>query len=732
MTDEKNSIHGGSQSSDVDNFNEGFHLSEKQKKIFYAICNVFITELKLGQLNFESKEDFSKRLFDRLLITAPQHQLIRISSMLKKMSSKGMTNYSMTNSTKLFHELDLNQRAAAVAKWNTSQKASIRQFYKTIFNLTCSAFWLNPYDFYPAIGYPGPDPEINGSRFKGRTFPEYEFIEITEDTKNLEFDVVIVGSGAGGSVAAARLARKSGNSVLVIEKGHYYHQSELTLKEKDGYEKLYELGGGMLSEDSSMAVFSGSNFGGGTTIGWSTSAEPSHFVREEWANNFGLTNFMEDDYNDSLKTIQNRLGVGTTNIIQNESNKILISGCKKLGAPVATVSQSSASKPHECGWCGFGCRYGEKQSAVMTYLKDAKEYGVKFIQDCFVERVLIENSKVVGVEATVNKGEIKFRINAKKVIVACGGLHSPALLLRSGLKNKNIGKNLFTNPIAAVYGIFPNKDVKTYSGTIQSAVCDAKENVDGEHYGARIFVGSYHPATMSTSFPWKSSLQHKQFMLQYNHIVPLLTITRDRDPGQIRTDSSGLPKLDYKLSQHDADSAIAGLQTSLKILVAAGATKIGTCQAEVEEFEITGENPLNDAKFLQYLEKVKKVGVSSGQACLSSIHQMGTCRMGDDPAKSVVNPLGETWEVKNLYVADSSVFPTSAGASPMITTMSIGFYVAKCILAEKEFVKKRQSSIIFGTSLNGTVIDNTTVEKRTSRRRSILSSFSSKRSSTAN
>ncbi|CAG8665553.1 16307_t:CDS:2 [Cetraspora pellucida] len=752
MTDEKNSLYGGSQSSDaksIDIYDENLHLAEKQKKIFLAICGVFISELngkefdvymntktytnvpknannikEFGQINFESKDDFSARLFDRLQKTTHPHQFARISSMLKKMCSK-MTSYSMTNSpTKLFYELSLEQRAAAVAKWSTSQKASIRQFYRTISYVARTAFWLNPYGIYPAIGYPGPDPEKNGPRFKGRTFPEYEFIKITEDTNDLEFDVVIIGSGAGGSVAAAR------NSVLVIEKGHHYHQSQLTLREKDGYEKLYELGGGMLSEDSSMTVLAGSNFGGGTTVSWSTSVEPSHFVREEWANDYGLIHFMDDDFVDSIKNIKNRLGVSSSNVIHNENNKILIEGCKKLGAPVATVSQNSASKLHECGWCGFGCRYGEKQGAAMTYLKDAKDYDVKFIQDCFVKRVIIENNKAVGVEATINNGDKKFKVNAKKVIVACGALHSPALLLRSGLKDKNIGKNLYTNPMAAVYGIFPNKEVKAYSGTIQSAVCDAKENVDGEYHGVKIVVGSCHPAMMSTSFPWKSPLQHKQFMLQYNHIVPLLIIARDRDPGQIKIDSKGLPKLDYKLSPHDAESVIAGILTSLKILVAAGATKIGTCQTEVEEFEIVGENSLNDPKFLQYLEKVKKVGVSNGQACLGSIYQMGTCRMGSDKAKSVVNPFGETWDVKNLYVADSSVFPTSAGASPMITTMSIGFYVANCILSEKEFVKKRQSAML-GTP-NSTFTDNTNADKRSSRRRSLLSSFGSKRFSMSN
>ncbi|CAG8833391.1 29583_t:CDS:2, partial [Racocetra persica] len=125
--------------------------------------------------------------------------------------------------------------------------------------------------------------------------------------------------------------------------------------------------------------------------------------------------------------------------------------------------------------------------------------------------------------------------------------------------------------------------------------------------------------------------------------------------------------------------------------------------------------------FLQYLEKVKKVGVSNGHACLGSISQMGTCRMGSDQTKSVVNPFGESWDVKSLHVADSSVFPTSTGAGPMITTMSIGFYVANCILAEKEFVKKRQSSM-FGTNPYGTVTD---ADKK-SKRRSLLS-FSSNR-----
>lgn len=185
---------------------------------------------------------------------------------------------------------------------------------------------------------------------------------------------------------------------------------------------------------------------------------------------------MEEDFTDAMKAIKNRLGVNEHNIKHNECNKILISGCKNLGASYEVIPQNSASKPHECGWCGFGCKYGEKQSAVMTYLRDAKEFGAKFIQDCYVERVIVESGRAVGVVAVagVNSHNVhsnhRFKVTAKKVILAGGAINTPSILLRSGLENKNIGKNLHVHPTAGVYGIFPKKEIKPYSGTIMTAV----------------------------------------------------------------------------------------------------------------------------------------------------------------------------------------------------------------------------------------------------------------------
>lgn len=130
---------------------------------------------------------------------------------------------------------------------------------------------------------------------------------------------------------------------------------------------------------------------------------------------------------------------------------------------------------------------------------------------------------------------------------------------------------------------------------------------------------------MVANFPWGSAFQHKKFMLEYSHISPLLVITRDRDAGRIMIDSRGQPIIFYKVSQRDSKSVVAGIIASLKILVAAGAKRFGTCQAGLEEFEVSDDvNPLSDVKFQHYLDKVKKIGAPSNQTLLGSIHQMGT------------------------------------------------------------------------------------------------------------
>ena len=139
-----------------------------------------------------------------------------------------------------FYSLSREQRTQIVLSWSNSMITKLRIFARAMLALASMSFYTQPLDVvYNAIGYPGPDPEMHSERFSTKTFPAYDFIKVPAGGLELTFDVVIVGSGAGGGVMAAELSA-AGKSVLVIEKGHHYSQNELTLNQCDGLTNLYE------------------------------------------------------------------------------------------------------------------------------------------------------------------------------------------------------------------------------------------------------------------------------------------------------------------------------------------------------------------------------------------------------------------------------------------------------------------------------------------------------------
>jgi len=191
-----------------------------------------------------------------------------------------------------------------------------------------------------------------------------------------------------------------------------------------------------------------------------------YFVREEWAKQ-GLPYFTSPGYQKSLDAIVERLGISDKFLKHNTANRLLLEGCHKLGYPTKDIPQNTGHQEHSCGWCGFGCRFGEKQGTMMTFLQDAKDFGAQFMQDTFVERILIRKGKAIGVVGSQNGRKVT--IKANKVVVSAGSIHSPALLQRSGLKNKNIGKNLFLHPVSYVFGKF-EEEINCYEGSIMTAV----------------------------------------------------------------------------------------------------------------------------------------------------------------------------------------------------------------------------------------------------------------------
>lgn len=256
--------------------------------------------------------------------------------------------------------------------------------------------------------------------------------------------MVIVGSGCGGAVAARNLAT-AGHRVLVVDKGHYYPPSQLPMTEMEGGVHLFENGGADFTEDGSASLLTGSTWGGGGTVNWSASLQTQGYVRKEWAQDRGLTFFETTEYQKCLDRVCERMGVSTKHIKHNHGNQMLLEGARKLGYTAQDVPQNTGGAEHSCGYCTVGCGAAQKQGPVITWLPDAAKSGAKFVEGFKVDQVTFDETtdvkKATGVKGTWTSRDSQIVreiiVKAKKVIVSCGTMWTPVVLMNSGLTVSN-------------------------------------------------------------------------------------------------------------------------------------------------------------------------------------------------------------------------------------------------------------------------------------------------------
>ncbi|KAI9249987.1 GMC oxidoreductase-domain-containing protein [Sporodiniella umbellata] len=575
---------------------------------------------------------------------------------------------SLLESLAGFRRLDQAGQERVVLGWKYSQDPIERNLYNAFHSLAASAVYTDfPYPFSAMMRLPPP---------QTLTDLPPKLPMLTHDQVNARYDAIVIGSGAGGGVVAARLAQ-AGQSVLVIEKGKYHHESDFVPKEQTGNLNLYEFGGTAQSRTGGLRLMVGSVLGGGTTVNWSASLKPQHFVRQEWAQQ-GLPYFLSSKFAQDLDTVCQRIGATTEGVVHNGSNQIVIDGCNALGYPVATIPQNTGGKSHDCSYCYCGCRSGTKNGTMNTWLRDAHAHGAHFLDQTKVLKVLTQNGKAIGVECQTE--QTVQRIMADTVVVSAGSLQSPGVLLRSGLKNKNIGKNLRLHPAAALFGFF-DRPIHTGQGTRMTTLSTVVEDYENDGYGCKIEGVSLHPGSLSALLPWTNAAAHKSSMLRYDYCAPLITLTRDKDSiGSVTYDADQNIVVDYALSEKDERSIAQGILSGLDILVAAGARELSSGQYGIDPFCFKHHPRIDDPDYLQWKARVKAYGFSGNEVPLLTAHQMSSNRMGISPEVSVVKPTGETWEIKHLYVADASIFPTASGVNPMVTTETMAYHVADNII----------------------------------------------------
>ena len=522
---------------------------------------------------------------------------------------------------------------------------------------------------WDAIGYPGPLGPPHDA-------PPKPLTPLTVGgPTTLECDVAIVGSGAGGGTAAGVLAQ-AGLEVVVVEAGGYYDDEDFDGGELSGLRRLYLNAGGMASDDGSLGIAAGACLGGGTVVNYTTSFPTPPPVREEWASH-GVPDFAGEPYEQSTQAVMERLGVNAEHSAPGARDRLMERGLRELGwhvEPIVRNVSPQCDQGTDCGRCGFGCRRGAKRSTTKTWLQDASDAGARILVRTEVERILVEGGAARGVEARTADGHA-VTIRSRAVVAACGALHTPALLKRSGLANKNIGKHLRLHPVGIVGGLF-DEDIEPWNGTMQARYSDEHANLDGKGYGVKYETGPLNPSLLLPFLPWRSGRQHAQMMGEMRFTGVVGIIVRDRDAGEVRVGRDGRPIVRYHLSGYDARHLRAGIEGGARILEAAGAQHVWSSQTSLPQFR-----PRDGGSLAGFMGDVDAAGFAPGQVSLGSFHIMGSARMGGSPTASACTPAGETWEVRNLFVVDGSTFPTACGVNPMISIEATAHMVSRGIAA---------------------------------------------------
>jgi long-chain-alcohol oxidase len=549
---------------------------------------------------------------------------------------------------------------ALVQRWWRSRLPLQRRLAAALSGVTMLAGYGWPGPARDATGYPGPlgaAPDV-----PRRLTP----VELDGD-QQLACDVVVVGSGAGGGVVAAELARR-GLDVVVLEKGGYAAERDFHHLEGDAYQELFLYGLTLTTDDLACRIVAGSTLGGGTVVNYATSFKTPDRVLAEWAEVSGVEAFVSGEVAASLDAVAERAGVTTDQSAPGIRDQLMERGLKRLGWHVAPLPRNvrGCAQDAGCGWCGFGCRLGAKQSTLVTWLQDADAGGARMVVGADVRRVLVDEGWAVGVEATTGGGTLRMR--ARAVVAAGGAIETPALLLRSGLRGQ-VGRHLHLHPGTAAMGVF-DEPVRWWEGTTQARYSAELRDRLGDW--APIFeTVPLHPAAAAAALPWQSAAGHRDLMERSAHLSLIGVLCRDTSDGRVRVDRDGNPRVRWRLNPQDEDRMAAGVAAAGEVLAAAGATEVFSVHRQRFSFR-----PGGAGAHRAWAEATRQAGFRAGRATLASYHQMGSCRMGTDPATSAVGPDQQAHEVKALYVADASVFPTAVGVNPMLTVMGLAHRAA--------------------------------------------------------
>lgn len=488
------------------------------------------------------------------------------------------------------------------------------------------------------------------------------------------YDIVIVGSGAGGGTVAQELSSlcRGGVRIAVLEKGPKLCNEEFTGRELEMAQALYADGGGFLTAERTMTLAFGSAYGGSTAVYTGTSLLPPQRILERW-NVPGLS-FADIEQRARRFADENNVHLLEDRLI-NENNHLFVEGCRRLNYRVQQFPVNLKGC-RGSSLCNLGCPNQAKQGTDRVQLPRAERNGVEVITRCEVQRIC-ERTILARVHAKPegSKGEPsswdpgEYQIDAKVIVVCAGAVNSPALLLRSGLATRlpRLGHGFTCHP-AIIMVAEHNRAITNFVGHPKSFYLDQFAESD------RFLLETcmYFPFITAKAMAGFGR-EHSRFMRVYPCLQMILVLACDEvdTHNRVTVDRGGRPVVHYRFTAEVARGLVQGAITSAKIFFAAGAVRVHLPVAQFPTIEVA------DAERLDQI--AEHPDFNPGKLPISAAHLQGGCAMGRGPNDSVTDAYGRVHGIPWLFVADSSLFPNSLEINPYLTIMALADRVAEGI-----------------------------------------------------
>lgn len=508
----------------------------------------------------------------------------------------------------------------------------------------------------------------------------FEWTDLTE-SQTVQTDVCVIGSGCGGATVAKKLAEQ-GHDVIILERGGYYPESQFDQDEINMNAKLSADRSLRSSADGGTLLLSGQNVGGASVHYWADSYRTPQDRLALWADEYGLRGHDRETLEPAWEELTHTLNVHPAGEdYHNRMNQLLREGASRLGWEGHPVPQARKGCV-KSGHCMQGCLYQAKQSQLVTHIPQAIAHGARVYADVEAGQLSFNGDKVTGLTANVvhrpsnRPSTIELQIRAKIFVVAAGGYNSAPFLMRNGLNRRLplLGKNFGMNPSAIMHGLYEEeivlwRNIPAAFGVEQFRLARHDEHGRYLEGGYLLMANQFQPGMLGSMLPLMGD-ELGTWMQQMSKVGG--TIGWIDDPadelGELKLHRDGSTKVDYAYGPKTQAILRDLMLKQAQIQFEVGAKQLIIAGSDAVILNAPGD-----------IEKINAMHIRAGGLMMAAPHPSGGCIMGNTPRDSVTDSSHRMHGMSNLFIADSSVFPTPVSVDPSFTIMAFSYVAAQNI-----------------------------------------------------